>query len=140
MSAAASVALARGVGVGSCELSDSTPQTLFAIWLDANGGALVASHLQFSSSGVRIANLCFTPTNPILVTGQQPALRIETLSTDDGWEKARIKLKDFLRFGMKTIWLIDPASRQVWVATLSAESVVIESAPSLPGFSVRAIV
>ncbi len=46
-----------------------------------------------------------------------PALWIEILSPEDRWSRVQAKIDDCLRFGVSTLWIIDPYSRQAWSAT-----------------------
>ena len=50
------------------------------------------------------------PTKP-------PFLCIEILSPDDRWSRVEGRISDFLKMGVRFVWVIDPGTRQIFVAT-----------------------
>lgn len=50
------------------------------------------------------------PTRP-------PFLCIEILSPDDRWSRVESRISDFLKMGVNFVWVIDPETRQSYVAT-----------------------
>jgi|SRR5215469_5274496 len=50
------------------------------------------------------------PTKP-------PFLCIEILSPDDRWSRVEGRINDFLKMGVRYVWVIDPESRQIYMAT-----------------------
>jgi Uma2 family endonuclease len=47
-----------------------------------------------------------------------PFLCIEILSPDDRWLRVESRINDFLKMGVGYVWVIDPETRQIYVATL----------------------
>lgn len=80
----------------------------------------VAQHVQVSPSRVRIADICLVSREDLdEVVKYSPALWIEILSPEDPWSRIQAKLADVLRFGVETVWIVDPYTRQAWIATQS---------------------
>ena len=74
--------------------------------------------VQISRSQVRIPDVCLVrkeDSDEVIKT--PPALWIEILSPEDRWSRVQTKLADVLHFGVPTVWVIDPYSRQAWMAT-----------------------
>ncbi len=74
--------------------------------------------VQLSRSRFRIPDICLVPKDDAEeIVQHPPALWIEILSPDDRWSRVQAKLADVLRFGVDTIWIIDPYAKQAWMAT-----------------------
>jgi Uma2 family endonuclease len=79
---------------------------------------LVEQRVQLSSSKIRIPDVCvILANNKDEVLQSPPALWIEILSPEDRWGRVQAKIDDCLRFGVSTLWIVDPYSRQAWSAT-----------------------
>lgn len=78
---------------------------------------LLEQRIQISHSRVRIPDICLVPENADEVVREPPALWVEILSPEDRFSRVQTRLKDCLRFGVPTIWIIDPYSREAWVLT-----------------------
>lgn len=50
------------------------------------------------------------------MTQRPPLLWVEVLSPDDRFSRVLNGLQDCLRFGVKTIWIIDPYSNTAWTS------------------------
>jgi len=83
-----------------------------------NAEVLPSLRLQVSPTRVRTADLCLLsldapreqiPTHP-------PILVIEVLDEEDRLCATFEKLNDYLRFGVKCVWLVDPETRNAWRA------------------------
>jgi len=46
-----------------------------------------------------------------------PFLCIEILSPEDRWSRVEARINDFLAMGVRYVWVIDPQTRQIYVAT-----------------------
>ena len=78
----------------------------------------VEQRVQLSSSKIRIPDICvILADNKDEVIQSPPALWIEILSPEDRWARVQAKIDDCLGFGVGTLWIIDPYSRQAWSAT-----------------------
>src|SRR3954449_3150878 len=103
----------RHVGKGK----HSETQTLLTLLLGPrvkaqNFKVRVEQRVQLSSSKIRIPDLCVIPSdNKDEVIQSPPALWIEILSPEDRWGRVQAKIEDCLRFGVRTLWIIDPYSR-----------------------------
>ena len=79
---------------------------------------LVEQRVQISPSRFRIPDICLVPAyDQVEVIQDPPALWVEILSPEDQWGRVQAKIDDCLRFGVATLWIIDPYSRQAWSAT-----------------------
>lgn len=83
-----------------------------------NAEVLPSLRLRVSPTRVRVADLCLLsldapreqiPTHP-------PILVIEILDEEDRVCATLEKLNDYLRFGVRGVWLADPETRRVWGA------------------------
>ena len=67
----------------------------------------------------RIPDLCVVlgemPDEPVFTT--TPFLCVEILSPDDTVSALQERIDDYLQFGVRFVWLIDPQSRRGWVYT-----------------------
>lgn len=77
-----------------------------------------------------------------------PDLAIEVLSPSDRPSEVRTKVTEYLRFGVRAVWVVDPTARKVWVhtrgdreqrsnvtATVLAKGDLLEAGEVVPGFS-----
>ena len=103
--------------------SHSKVQMRLSAWLYARTGehkhdVLPEQRVQVSSSRVRIPDICLVDQQASgEVIQQPPALCVEILWPDDRWYRVQDRLTDFLRFGVPTIWIVDPYAKEAWVAT-----------------------
>src|SRR5207245_2729938 len=80
--------------------------------------AFVDQRVQVSPSRFRIPDICVLlerPTEQIFRT--PPFLAIEILSKKDRKRDVQEKVEDYLRFGVRYVWVIDPGSREGWAHT-----------------------
>jgi Uma2 family endonuclease len=83
-------------------------------------GAVVCTELRIrvSPARIRIPDVCVflgdpgeeVPTTP-------PFICIEVLSPEDRMSRVQKRLKDFLEMGVPYVWLLDPETKQAYVAT-----------------------
>jgi Uma2 family endonuclease len=101
----------------------SRTQTLLSSWLFAREKehghkVMVEQRVQVSRSRVRVPDICLIGAQDAdEVTQEPPALCVEILSPDDRWSRIQDRLTDFLSFGVPTIWIIDPYTKESWVAS-----------------------
>jgi len=114
------VVLERNVG----ELNHSTVQTALASWLHVRRHQLgiwayTEQRVQVKPTRFRIPDVCVVagekPREQILT--KPPLLCIEILSPDDRMSELLQKIGDYLEFGVRYVWVIDPDSRRTWVHT-----------------------
>ncbi len=60
------------------------------------------------------------------VTQHPPLLWIEVLSPEDRWNRIQSRLSDALNFGVRTIWIVDPYSKEAWIATPEHRTAAVE--------------
>ena len=78
----------------------------------------VSLRVQVSPRRVRIPDVCLLRSDDRdEVTQKPPLLWIEILSPEDRWSPIQTRLNDALHMGVPTIWVIDPYSREAWIAT-----------------------
>jgi Uma2 family endonuclease len=120
------------------ELDHSDLQTEIAFFFRLLGKrqsihAFVEQRVQVSPTRFRIPDVCVTvgpkPSEQILRT--PPFLAIEILSRKDRQRDVLERVEDFLRFGVRYVWVIDPRSREGWIHTTmgiaSAESGILRT-------------
>lgn len=82
---------------------------------------LPEQRMQISESRVRVPDLCVLIEDDEEVVHRVPALCVEVLSPEDRWKRIEIRLRDYLAFGVPTVWVIDPYSRKGWMGTRETE-------------------
>jgi Uma2 family endonuclease len=111
--------LERNVG----ELEHSTLQTLLAVYLSNRARqqgltVLVEQRVQVKPNRFRVPDvivLTGKPTGRIITT--PPFLCIEILSPSDRMAEMQERIDDYLAFGVRYVWLINPATRRAFVYT-----------------------
>jgi Uma2 family endonuclease len=106
------------------ELDHSDLQTEIAVYFRLRRKlwgvhAFVEQRVQVSPTRFRIPDVCVTlgpkPTEQIFRT--PPLLAIEVLSKKDRKRDTLEKIDDYLRFGVRYVWVIDPRSQEGWAHT-----------------------
>ncbi|MBI4874591.1 MAG: Uma2 family endonuclease [Acidobacteria bacterium] len=73
--------------------------------------------VQISSTRFRVPDTCVMlggePDQEIFTA--PPFLCVEVLSPDDRMSRMQRKISDYLRMGVRYVWVIDPGTRQAWV-------------------------
>jgi Uma2 family endonuclease len=92
-------------------------QALLAMWFgqhEPQWGVMVATEWRtlVSSTRVRIPDVVLVRQEPQPeVLASPPVLIVEILSPDDTYSDIQSRAADYLRMGVQTIWIIDPATR-----------------------------
>jgi len=114
------VVLERNVG----ELNHSTVQGELYFWFrtrrrDLRTWAYTEQRVQVKPTRYRVPDVCVVvgekPQEQIFT--KPPFLCIEILSPDDRMSELLDKIGDYLEFGVRYVWVIDPTSRRAWVHT-----------------------
>jgi Uma2 family endonuclease len=105
------------------ESDHSGIQMLVAMWLHSQRrrtGIHVFPELrvQVSPGRYRVPDLAVTTRKiPTGVLREPPFLCVEVLSPEDRMSRVEARIDDFLAFGVKYVWLIDPRRRKAWTYT-----------------------
>jgi Uma2 family endonuclease len=82
---------------------------------------LVEQRIKASPTHYRVPDVCVVlgadPDEAVITTA--PFLCVEVLSPDDRMVRMREKIGDYLRMGVRYVWVVDPYSRTAW--TYSSE-------------------
>lgn len=74
--------------------------------------------IQVSPSRFRIPDVCVTIGNPgEEILTKPPFLCIEILSPEDRMSRLEVRIQDFLQMGVPHVWVLDPLTRQAYIAT-----------------------
>ncbi len=88
--------------------------------------AFVEQRVQVAKTRFRIPDVCVVvgakPRDPIFRT--PPFICIEVLSPEDRVARVQQRIDDYLKFGVRYVWLINPENRRVWVYTLAGSTEV----------------
>lgn len=114
-------------------------QALLGAWFynhEHEWNVIVATELrvQVSPTRIRIPDVCLVsngPHPPVLV--EPPILTIEILSPDDTYAEMTQRGNDYIRMGVRTLWIVDPLNRtgHVWIDGAWTESAVLTVPGSL---------
>jgi Uma2 family endonuclease len=80
---------------------------------------LPEQRVQVNQTRYRVPDVCVLlgpkPTDQILI--KPPFICIEILSPDDRMNRMEIRTADYLEMGVPYVWILDPKTRQAYVAT-----------------------
>jgi len=81
--------------------------------------AFLELRVQVARTRFRIPDICVVagkkPSEQILT--KPPLVCIEILSKDDRMAKVQERIDDYLKFGVRYVWVVDPRTRRAWVYT-----------------------
>ena len=81
---------------------------------------LTELRIRVSTDRVRIPDLCLFLKDPNQrVPTTPPFLCIEILSPDDRMSRIEVRINDYLAKGVPWVWILDPETRQAYVATFT---------------------
>ena len=81
-------------------------------------GIEVFTEIRVSPSRFRIPDVCATIGDPgEEVLTRPPLLCIEILSPEDRMSRLEVRIQDYLQMGVPYVWLLDPFTKQAYVAT-----------------------
>ena len=112
------VVLERNVG----EKSHSKLQKRLMWYLDQHYQGLFViqeTRVQVSRSRFRVPDVCVIdgPEPDEEIFTEPPFLCIEILSPEDRMSRMQVKIDDYLAFGVKYVWLVDPQTHKAWIYT-----------------------
>jgi Uma2 family endonuclease len=95
--------------------------------------------VRVSATRVRIPDVCVMrrsdPADPVVLVA--PLICVEVLSPDDTLRSLRERIEDYLAMGVEHVWLIDPVSREAWVATPTGYDPLPSGEFTVPGAPIR---
>jgi Uma2 family endonuclease len=95
--------------------------------------------VRVSATRVRIPDVCVLrrsdPQDPVVLVA--PLICIEVLSPDDTLRSQRDRVDDYLAMGVEHIWLIDPVSRDAWIASPTGYEALTSGEFNVPGTPIR---
>jgi Uma2 family endonuclease len=75
--------------------------------------------VKVSATRFRIPDICIlaedSPDDEVVLIA--PVLCIEILSPEDTMTRTMVRVKDYFAMGVPVCWIIDPATREGWIAT-----------------------
>jgi Uma2 family endonuclease len=81
--------------------------------------AFAEQRVQVSTRRFRIPDVCIVagskPTEQIFTV--PPFIAIEILSKDDRMSAMQERISDYLQFGVRYVWVVDPGTRRAWIYT-----------------------
>ncbi len=90
--------------------------------------AFVEQRVQVAKTRFRVPDVCVMvgekPRDQIFRT--PPFICIEVLSPEDRMARVQEKIEDYLKFGVRYVWLINPENRRVWVYTRAGCTEVLD--------------
>jgi Uma2 family endonuclease len=101
----------------------SRTQVLLGAWLlsqEKRYGflTLTEQRVQVAPRRIRIPDICVVAGDDHDEIKQKPPLLwIEILSSEDRFSRIQTRLTDALAFGVPTVWIVDPYSKEAWIAT-----------------------
>ncbi len=109
----------RNVGQRSHALAQRTI-LVFLMRLEAQLGtfALQETRVRVSASRFRVPDICVMrgdPKQEVFTTA--PFLCVEVLSPDDRMSRMQDKIADYLRMGVRYVWVVDPYAHRAWTHT-----------------------
>ncbi len=73
--------------------------------------------VQTSATHFRVPDLCvIRPVTGENIVRSAPVLCVEVLSKDDSLESIRDRVDDYLRMGVRTVWVMDPVQHLAYLA------------------------
>jgi Uma2 family endonuclease len=121
------------------EKDHSKIQLRLAKLLDAPGklSVFIETRVQISPTRFRVPDICACLEEPDeQIFTRPPFLCVEILSPEDRMSRMDRKIRDYLDFGVRYVWVIDPANRAATIytphqATLVRDETLRTSAPEI---------
>jgi Uma2 family endonuclease len=84
--------------------------------------------VQVSAERYRVPDVCGVVADgqPEQIFRTPPLFCIEILSKDDRLSEMRERVDDYLSFGVRYVWILDPATRRAWRCTATGMNEVAE--------------
>jgi Uma2 family endonuclease len=100
---------------------------------------ITEQRVQVAATRFRIPDVCVLPLqiDDPLVVRTPPVLCIEILSREDRMSEMQERVDDYLRMGVRAVWVLDPWRRKAFAAAHEGELISVKSALSLDGTAVH---
>ena len=101
-----------------------------------NNRVRIAQNLRLSGSVIRVPDVCVVEPGNLdegLALSDPPLLCVEILSPSDRFSATVKKCQDYLRWGVASCWILDPALREAWDVTLTGVQLVPSDSNLLAG-------
>jgi len=84
-----------------------------------NTFAIPEQRVQISATRYRVPDICVYagPEPDEQIFTSPPFLCIENLSPEDRMSRMQQKIDDYLAFGVRYVWVVDPQTRKAWIYT-----------------------
>jgi Uma2 family endonuclease len=104
------------------EVPHSHLQTRFAIFFDAHCPEFwvgVAVRVQVKARRFRVPDICLVAGGKPIgrIVTDPPFLVVEVLSPEDRMVEMQERIDDYLSFGVKYVWIVDPSTRRGYIRT-----------------------
>jgi Uma2 family endonuclease len=87
----------------------------------------ISLRVQVSATRVRVPDVCVVLGDPPeQILSAPPFICVEVLSKDDRLSDMQDRVADYLSFGVRYVWVIDPRTRKAWRCTMGGISEVSE--------------
>ena len=73
--------------------------------------------VQVGANRFRVPDVCVAEYSDEPIVTKPPLLCIEVLSPEDRVNRLKRKIDDYLKMGVPNVWVLDPATKQAYVAT-----------------------
>lgn len=114
------VVLERNVG----EKDHSKAQKRILLYLEDGGEqwnifVIQETRVQISATRFRVPDICvfIGPEPDEQIFTSPPFLCIEILSPEDRMSRMQQRIDDYLAFGVRYVWVVDPQTRKAWIYT-----------------------
>ena|ERR1700693_3171796 len=110
---------------GEKDHSKLQQEILFYLWERRKQWSLFVIHAQrvrISATRYRVPDICVVadPEPDEQIFTSPPFLCIEILSPEDRMSRMQQKIDDYLTFGVRYVWVVDPQTRKAWIHTSEA--------------------
>ncbi len=73
--------------------------------------------VQVKPTRFRVPDVCISEYSDEPIVTKAPLLCIEVLSPEDRMSRIEVRIKDYLEMGVPCVWVLDPDTRQAYIAT-----------------------
>ncbi len=100
--------------------------------------ALTEQRVQVADTRYRVPDVCVVPFHieDKRIVRTAPLLCIEILSPEDRMSEMQERVDDYLRMGVRAVWVVDPQRRKAFRAEVEGELIAVADALKVPGTAV----